>query len=228
MPLKISFQWVTFGYTKAKPVFQNYSLQLPRSRCIIITGANGVGKSTLLHLTAGLLQPQEGKILYDDMSFSRWNKPEFYHKISLIRQKATQNILGITPWEDLKLWLLSEEKRLTDNDIRLSNALKDWELETKKDTPIWELSAGELKRLALAGFCLNKERYWLMDEPLSTLDAEYRHKTIQILAIKKKIKSGMLIVTHSPELFSEIADEIWTLLPGGEIQIKKLYPMGEI
>ena len=221
MPVKIRFKRVTFGYSTLSPIFKDFNLELPRTRCVIISGANGVGKSTLLQLTAGLLQPQAGKILYDDISFSRWDKADFYHRVSILRQKPEQNIIGINPLEDLMLWILSDEKRIYDDDIRLQKALEDWELADKKHTPVWELSAGEQRRLALAGFCLNKERYWLLDEPLVALDSQFKDKMIQVLAIKKKIRSGMLIVTHNPELFTEIADENWTLLPFGEIDIVK-------
>jgi energy-coupling factor transporter ATP-binding protein EcfA2 len=218
MSLSIKLKYISFNYDVVNPLFKDFFLELLYNKTILLQGENGTGKSTLAALAAGLLHPSEGKIIYTTQNHHYLRKKEIYSELSFLRQKAEHNILAATPLEDLKLWLLSSSGRVHKNDLRIVKTLSDWDLTSKKETPVWELSAGELKSLALAGISLYKSRYWILDEPLAELDEKHKVKLLEILKAKRSGSPGMLIITQQKDLLESLADAVLTLLPDGEIR----------
>lgn len=215
MPLSISLNKISFSYCKSYPVLSKLSLDLPSDKTILIKGENGIGKTTLASLAAGLLPPIKGSISYNYGSKQYIKIRTLYKHLSYLRQKTEHNLIGITPLEDLKIWLYSESDRVYDTDVRLINSLHDWNLKNKADTPVWELSAGEQKCLALAGIGLFKNRYWILDEPLSELDTEHTKCLFNMLQKKRTVSAGMLIISHQTEQLSGLADKVMVLTDKG-------------
>jgi len=206
-----------FGYRAQVPVLSGLSFYLPGDKIILLTGENGTGKSTLLNLLADILLPDKGSIRFGGVHLAAWHKPSFYRKVAVFQQKDEQNRAAISPEEELALWLLSESRRFELQDERISQALADWNLTGKRDYPVWELSAGEQKRLTLAGMNLFPQRYWLLDEPTAGLDEAGTELLIAELHQRRKTERGALLVTHHKDLFQPVADEVWTMQAGGNL-----------
>ena len=190
-------------------------MDLPSEKTTLLTGENGAGKSTLALLAAGLLHPQEGRVHYEYQGLPYPHKGEIFKHISLLKQQTEDNLLGINPLDDLFLWLLSTNDKVYESDLRIERCLSDWNLSDKRNSPLWELSAGELKSLALAGISLHKSRYWILDEPLSSLDEKHIGLFLQIVSAKRKASPGMLIISHQTELFNGLVDKVLILSDKG-------------
>lgn len=219
--MTIKFRGVTFAYPGQKPVFKDLVLDLPADKTILLQGENGTGKTTLALLAAGLLHPQEGRIHYEYQGLPYPHKGEIYKHISLLKQQTVDNLLGINPLDDLLLWLLSSDDKVYESDLRIERSLSDWNLVDKKQIPLWELSAGELQCLALAGISLHKSRYWILDEPLSSLDESHIHLLLDIITAKRKSSPGMLIISHRTGLFTDLADKAFTLSEQGIVESER-------
>ncbi len=218
MATSITFRDVSFSYEKDNPLFQNFNVSFPIDKTILLKGENGIGKSTLASLAAGLLKPSAGNVNYSIISSHTRNKYEIYRHLSYLRQNNDSNVLGVNPTEDLKLWLLSDSNTVNDTDKRIDTALSDWDLTDKKTTPVWELSAGELKSLALAGLNMFNDRYWILDEPLASLDKNHVNRLLEMLRQKQSVNRGMLIISHQSDLFTNLVDEVLTMYPQGSIR----------
>jgi cobalt/nickel transport system ATP-binding protein len=217
MPLSIRFEQVDFSYINKNPLFCDFFLDLPADKTVLLKGDNGVGKTTLAALAASLLTPVKGRILFQALQLSNLPKKDIFKHLAILHQKAEQNVIGINPLEDLKFWLISLEEPICNNDIRIESALFDWNLSEKKTTPVWELSDGELKSLALAGLSLFKNRYWILDEPLAGLDESHVKQLLETLSLKRMVSPGMLIISPQAELFPGLIDEALTLYPNGKL-----------
>ncbi|MFO7660145.1 MAG: ABC transporter ATP-binding protein [Candidatus Cloacimonadaceae bacterium] len=221
MSMTTKFRGVTFAYPGQKPVFRDLVLDLPADKTVLLNGENGTGKTTLASLAAGLLHPQEGRIHYEYQGLPYPHKGEIYKHISLLKQDAEHNLLGVNPLDDLLLWLLSSDDKVYESDLRIVRSLSDWNLSDKKHTPLWELSSGELKCLALAGISLHKSRFWILDEPLSSLDERHVQLLLKIIQAKRKASPGMLIISHRSDLFEELSDKVITLTEKGIMESER-------
>ncbi len=205
----ISFEGVNFAYRKGEDVLSGISLQIALHKVILVTGENGAGKSTFASLAAGILRPDAGQVCFSGLSLPKCKPAFLYQRISYLRQRKDENLLGITPQKDLSFWLTGAGFSEVEIREQVMAALSAWDLADKKDVPLWELSAGELKRVLLAGISLHPKRFWILDEPLAELDAAAREKVFEMLARKKQNRFGYLVVSHRSDGFSSLADEIW-------------------
>ena len=206
----------SFGYTDL--LFRNIDMEISTSQITVLSGKTGVGKTTFLKILSGLITNFSGTILLNrtslkNLSIKQISKYLIYHK-----QEPKDNLVATTPYEDLKLWLFNEKKI---DEKKIYNALKIFELSFKKDTPAWQLSGGEAKKVGLSSLILFPEKYWLIDEPISGLDKNSREIFLNLLSNKKENKQGALIVTHNPEIFSSVADYFIILENGKFIKDEK-------
>lgn len=221
MSFIIKFRNVSFAYPGGKPVLSSLHLDLPANKTILLKGENGVGKTTLASLAAGLLIPQSGRIRHESAGILLKSSREIHSHISYLQQDSSHNLIGVNPLEDLFLWLLASDEKVYETDVRIPRILNDWNLTDKQNTPLWELSSGELKCLALAGLSLHKSRYWILDEPLASLDENHITLLMETLKMKRKVSSGMLIISHQSELFNGLVDMVITLTPDGLVEAEQ-------
>jgi len=212
----INFRQVCFGWSKQNTLFNRIDLTLPTNKIIVLTGENGSGKSTFASLATGLIQPTSGYISWNKVSFSAKQNYKIYHALAYLQQKTENNLLGVDAESDLNLWMLSNSVMPAQAGI-LNKTLLDWGLVAIKHRPVWELSAGELKRLCLAGISPNPNKYWVLDEPEVSLDAESCEKLISMLKIKRQKGLGALLLTNNVSLYQDLYDELWNITPIGAI-----------
>jgi energy-coupling factor transporter ATP-binding protein EcfA2 len=215
--LAVTFQNVDFFYQSNIELFNGFSLTLQHNKTVLLMGENGVGKSTLANLAAGILLPIKGIVNYSTEHGQPVFKPELTEHLVHLGQNPAQQILGINPLEEIKLWFWTEKYLQKKQEEQAIKVLTQWHLAEKADCPVWELSAGELKSLALAGQTLFLDKYWILDEPLSDLDNMHTQILLSFLSRKRQINKGMLIISHRTDVFRGIADEILILQPNGKI-----------
>jgi len=199
-----------FAYSKDCPLFENLSFSLGANENILLRGENGCGKSTLLKLLIGLLSPQTGNILQGGKQLKELRAATFRY-LFYQGQSNSENLLGISPSQNWLLWKLS----LPD--------LPDYPYPA--DPLFTELSSGQQKQAAQSILPFLTDKFWILDEPFSSLDAAAAAKLLELLRQKCLKKPGLLIVAHE-ELADQLPfDQIWTLSEG---QItRETYPQNQ-
>lgn len=139
------------------------SFSLQPGGFLYIAGDNGAGKTTLLKLLAGILTPTSGHIFWNQQSIKD-NAEFFYQQINYIGHKSAIT-LPFTPEENL--YFASRAYSLKTS---ISDALSAVGLLHKAHIPAAHLSAGQVRRIALAKLMLLDTPLWLLDEPYTALD----------------------------------------------------------
>ena len=150
-----------------REIFSDISFVLPAGGLLILRGANGSGKSSLLRILATLLEPADGTMRWRQQD-TRLCREEYVSALSYVGHKdGVRN--GLTVRENLQMnhCLLAGE-----SSVSFPAVLQHIGLEAVADISAGALSAGQRRRLALARLMLAEAPLWLLDEPLSTLDEE--------------------------------------------------------
>lgn len=199
----IATQGLTFGYSNAVPIFQDFSWQVGRGETWAVIGPSGCGKTTLLYLLAGLRQPTSGQVLIDGQLLER-PRPH----TGLILQDY-----GLLPWatvgENAALGLrvrnfYGPDGTHAPRDYRPSGEVNPW-LERLGLTAVAEqypqqISGGQRQRTAIARTLAIQPDLLLMDEPFSSLDALTREDLQDLtLELCAEQKLTLVIVTHAIE-----------------------------
>jgi heme exporter protein A len=144
-----------------------------------LTGANGVGKSSLLRCLAGLLEPAGGTI-------------ERSVPITLVDDRLPLDA-ELPLARALHFWA-----RVDPQPVGPSQALATVGLERLVDVPVRLLSSGQRKRAALAMAVMSGARLWLLDEPLNALDEEGRNRLAAMIAAHREDGGAVIAASHLP------------------------------
>jgi heme exporter protein A len=165
-----------------RAVFSNLSFTIKPGECVELRGANGSGKSSLLRLIAGLVPASQGNLAFENQT----DIPQALHFIA--HQDAMKSALTVA--ENLRFWC----DVLGGEDI--TPALHAFKLDPLKDDPAQLLSAGQRRRLALSRLFLKNRPLWLLDEPMTALDAATQD--LLRMHIRSHLRDGgmLLAATH--------------------------------
>ncbi len=171
-------------------VFEGLSFALDQGEAILLTGANGSGKSSLLRLMAGLLRPIAGELRWKGAPIDSDDHNQRLHYVG--HMDAVKPALTVA--ENLQFWTALAGSAPQESG---SFALSILGLSPLADIPARMLSAGQKRRLALARLIAIPAPLWLLDEPTIALDAQSAGVLRE--AILAHLKSGGLaaIATHS-------------------------------
>ncbi|MDR0719864.1 MAG: energy-coupling factor ABC transporter ATP-binding protein [Treponema sp.] len=193
--------------------FAGLDLEIFEGQCLVIAGANGSGKTVLMKMLAGLLEPSGGEIFFKGLPLAQCI-PRLRTSLGIVFQDADAQIVGETVEEDICFG--PENLKLPREEIkrRLDEALRSLELEGKKDFPPRRLSGGEKRRLAVAGVLAMGAEAVIMDEPFANLDWP---GVVQVLKIIKDLKTAgktVIVLTHELEKVLAFADRLVILSEG--------------
>ena len=173
-------------------VFAGLSFSLPPGGALVLTGANGSGKTSLLRLLAGLISPAAGRLV--------WGSAPIEHDPATHR--ARLHYVGhqdgvkpdLTPRETLAFWAALRGFKTP----RLDEALGAFALAPVADWPCRWLSAGQRRRLALARLCATAAPLWLLDEPISALDQDNQTRLEEVIVAHRADGGRVVVATHMP------------------------------
>ncbi len=169
---RLELQGIAKRWRKADPpLFAGLDLELAPGTLAVVEGRNGVGKTTLLRIVAGMIAPDEGTVRLEGLSPSR-NRREYQRKIGFLSAGSTGLYGRLTVLQHLDYWarlsLLPAEARAS----RIEWALARFELEEIAGRRANRMSMGQRQRLTLALTFLHAPSLVLLDEPWNSLDGQ--------------------------------------------------------
>lgn len=184
-------------------LFTDLSLQFQSGDFVQIEGHNGIGKTSLLRILAGLAQPVEGKVRWNSDEITKQREEYHYQLLYLGHHSGVKPEL--TAWENLKFYQqISQSQQGTDI---LWDVLETVGLLGREDLPAAQLSAGQQKRIALARLWISEAPLWILDEPFTAIDK----KGVEVLTAlfeNYAKKGGMVILTSHQEVPSTLLKKI--------------------
>jgi len=204
---------VTKEYKRGNRAFNavnRVNLSVERGDFISIIGRSGSGKSTLLNMSAGLLKPSYGTVLFEEQDISALTDDSISHlrneKIGFVPQG--QSLLSnLTVLENVCIpWFLFKRDASTELDEspeeRALALLEKTGIDHLAASYPKELSGGEMRRVAIARALINTPQIIIADEPTSDLDAETTADIMRLLSVIAKEGTAVLIVTHELDTLS--------------------------
>jgi len=192
------------------PVLQNLSLDIPEGNTVGIIGENGSGKTTLLKIISGLMWPEGGFGLYDELPI--FNKDSKFKKHMIYWGHHTDLYTNMTAYENMTLFLnLRGDSRK--NSV-ISSAINNAGLNDVFDKVLGEYSEGMMQRYHIARLRLSSWKLGVLDEPTNALDEDGIEILNQsIIDFQKKNKS-LLIASHNLDFVKVHSNQIYKLESG--------------
>jgi len=191
------------------------SLTVPRGEFVCFLGPSGCGKTTLLRMIAGLEAPTSGRILMNgkditDTPVHRRNFAMVFQGLALFPFLTVAENIAYS----LKLRSMTPRARQE----RVAELLALIRLPDIGSRTIDQLSGGQRQRVAIARALAQEPALFLLDEPLSALDAELReHMQVELRMLQQKLQVTTILVTHDQREAMTIADTI-VVMSGGKVQ----------
>jgi len=201
----------SFGSINA---LSNLNLEIKDGEFFVLLGPTGAGKTTTLRIISGLEIPDSGNIFFNEEQYNNV-QPAFrdtsyvFQQYSLYPHYSVYDNLAFP----LRSPLRKSDKKTIDDRVReIARLLK---IENKLNNKATQLSGGEMQRVSLGRALVREPNIYLMDEPLSSLDAKLREELrVELKKIQTDLNATILYVTHDQIEATTMADRIGVLKEG--------------
>ncbi len=210
----IVFDNVQKAYGK-NVVINDLNLQIKKGERLILLGPSGCGKTTTLRMIAGFEEITKGKLLMDGKVVNDIAPGE--RNIAMVFQSYAL-FPHLSVWENITFGLQLQKLPQAEIEKRARQAMEILHLEGYENKKTHELSGGQKQRVALCRALVKQSPYFLLDEPLSNLDAKLRQKArTELVKIHERFKPTMVYVTHDQIEAMTVANRI-AVMNQGKIQ----------
>jgi multiple sugar transport system ATP-binding protein len=195
------------------------SLSIADGEFVVLLGPTGAGKTTTLRLIAGLERPDRGCVLIRGRDVTREVPAE--RDVAFVFQQYSL-YPHLTVYDNLAFPLRSPARRLDENFIRrrVQQVAELLHIEQKLGNRATALSGGEMQRVAIGRALVREPAIYLMDEPLSSLDAKLRAELrLELKRIQRELGTTILYVTHDQIEAMTMADRIGVMSEGALMQL---------
>jgi multiple sugar transport system ATP-binding protein len=205
-----------FGVVEA---VRNLSLSIADGEFVVLLGPTGAGKTTTLRLIAGLERPDRGSVVIRGRDVTREVPAD--RDVAFVFQQYSL-YPHLTVYDNLAFPLRSPARRLGEAFIRrrIQHVAELLHIEQKLGNRATALSGGEMQRVAIGRALVREPAVYLMDEPLSSLDAKLRAELrLELKRIQRELGTTILYVTHDQIEAMTMADRIGVMREGVLIQL---------
>ncbi len=199
---------------RRRRVVNDVALKLRQGEIVGLLGPNGAGKTTTFYMIVGLIQPLQGKILFDGKDITEMpmfqrarqgigylsQEPSIFRKLTV-----EENILAI-----LETLHLSKEERRK----RLENLLDELSIKHLRRSKAYALSGGERRRLEITRALVTQPKFMMLDEPFAGVDPIAVHDIQSIVSGLRHRGIGVLISDHNVEQTLDIVDRAYIMFDG--------------
>ncbi len=190
----------------ATPVLDDLSLSLEAREFIAFLGPSGSGKSTLLRIIAGLESADAGEIKLEGQRID--NLPPGDRGVAMVFQHYAL-YPHMTVRDNMAFGLRNAKVPKDEIAARVAAAAKALEIEVLLDRKPGQLSGGQRQRVAIGRALVKQPKLFLLDEPLSNLDAALRMRTrVELAQLRQKVDAAVIMVTHDQAEAMTLADRI--------------------
>ncbi len=170
-------------------------LNIIAGKTTLITGANGVGKTSLFNVLTKML-PYRGSITYNKREIRNQTTRKYLLEVGQIFQTATDQFIAVSVEDEIKL-SLKQAKDSYFTEEKIAEMLDYLDLSQTKDQVVYSLSGGQQKKLQILLMLISSQKVLLIDEPLSGLDYESAQKVMNLLHESQKQRhQTLLIISH--------------------------------
>ena len=213
---RVSMTYETSG-SGSREALREVSMSVRQGGKIAVVGRSGSGKSTMLHLAAGIDVPTAGRVAIDGRDLRLMGERER----TLLRRDRVGLIFQffhllphLSLRENVIVPALIAGDRAGQAEARAVELLEQVDLADRMRDPVQNLSGGEMQRVAICRALLRRPRLLLADEPTGNLDDANGRRVMDLLFdLVAAEATTLLFVTHSRE-FATLADEVWELHSG--------------
>ena len=225
--MSIKLSDVNYTYMKDTPFektgIKNINLEISEGEFVAIIGHTGSGKSTLVQHLKGLLTPDSGTVIIDDVNINQntVSAKTAKNKVGIVFQYPEQQLFEETVYKDVtfgpKNLGMPEEK--LENIAKQSLEFVSLDYEKYKNRSPFQLSGGQMRKVAIAGVIALKPKYLILDEPAAGLDPVGRDDLFEKIS-KLYQKTGMtvILISHNMDDVARLAKRL-IVMNNGEISI---------
>lgn len=215
--MSIKLENVSYTYQPGTPfethALKDINLEIKEGEFLAVIGHTGSGKSTLIQHLNGLIKPTQGNVFVDDLKLweKTTDKKKVRSKVGVVFQYPEHQLFEDTVLKDvsfgpknLGLSDLEIEKR-----VREALNIVNLDFEEIKDKSPFNLSGGQMRRVAIAGVLAMSPSYLVLDEPTAGLDPKSRDEILEeIKNLHDKLNITIILVSHSMDDVAKYADRI--------------------
>jgi multiple sugar transport system ATP-binding protein len=188
------------------PVLDDVSLTMDAREFVAFLGPSGSGKSTLLRIIAGLETPDAGEVVLDGRRIDQLHPGD--RDVAMVFQ-AYALYPHMTVRENMAFGLKNARVPQAEIDERITQAAKVLEIESQLDKKPGQMSGGQRQRVAIGRAIVKHPKIFLLDEPLSNLDAALRTRTrVELAQLRRRVEAAVIMVTHDQAEAMTLADRI--------------------
>jgi multiple sugar transport system ATP-binding protein len=215
---EVALRSVSKSFGKVRAV-EDISLEIGDGEFVVLLGPTGVGKTTTLRLVAGLEAPDRGSIEIDGRDVTK--APPAARDVAFVFQQYSL-YPHLSVYDNLAFPLRSPLRAMAEEQIRarVNEIARLLRIEDKLANAATRLSGGQMQRVAIGRALVRKPAVFLMDEPLSSLDAKLRSELrLELKHIQQDLGATILYVTHDQIEAMTMANRIGVMQAGRLVQI---------
>jgi iron complex transport system ATP-binding protein len=216
--MSFDVQAVSFRYPDAQvDALERVDLQIPTATFYAIIGPNGCGKTTLLRLLLGALEPRDGVVRYDGRAVRDWSRQDLARRVGVVAQieplafpLSVRELVAMGRYPHLGSW----RPEGPSDRAAIQRAMETCDIAGLAGRPVDTLSGGERQRARVARALAQEPETLVLDEPTASLDIAHEMGIFELLRGLADRGVTVVIVTHNLNVAARYADRLLLLNAG--------------